>query len=100
MLRDDANVLYQDMRQEPEKYDPDAVTLVTQLVARKRELTKEERQLLDLAVLDLNRALPVKEQPRPTVVRTQDRAHFEEPEAMPVAGVDFPAGLQRPFWWL
>lgn len=102
ILRDDANILYQDMRQAPEKYDPDAVELITRLIARKRELSKQERQLLDLAVLELNRQPPDKAPPKQPVTKlvVRELAVEEEPAGLPREGIDFPAGLERPFWWL
>ena len=100
ILQNDPTALYQDMRQDPEKYDSNAVELVEELIAKRRKPTAEERRLLDAAVLELNSVPPPKTTPKKLVPKPALQPKEEASEGVPLAGVDFPAGLERPFWWL
>lgn len=98
--------LYQDMLLEREKYEPEVVELVQQLMQQKRELTQDERALLDRAVLDFNRRLPVKAAPTKPPTQKKLEPHVEDehegdlPTRDAIPGVDIPMGVEKPFWWL
>ena len=99
LLRGDPSMLYQDMQRAPEKYDPLTVQLVKDIMTKRRELSAEERQLLDLAMLDYATEPPPK-LPAPAKAATKKKEPEPEVESTPVEGVNFPQGLERPFWWL
>lgn len=94
--------LYEDAAAHPEKYSPEAQALLADLIAGRvdaRALGEAERQLLDLATIDFATAKP-KAPPRslrPAPV--PPRAPAAPPER-PAPGIDVPAEVPEPYWWL
>ena len=105
-MRSNPDILYQDMQHEKDKYSPECLDLVQDIVARPRPITPKERKILDEAVLDFNRKWTppkpvVDNKPRAVRLReTDDHSDSEDAHGDPIAGVDFPIGTDRPFWWL
>lgn len=99
-----AEPLYIDSLEHPEKYSPEAVALLGELIAGTKkldDLAPAEQGLLDHATIDFASATPEKPRPPPQPApRRAARAVRREPEAEPVAGVDVPADVQQPYWWL
>lgn len=94
--------LYDDMHLSPEKYNPETVALVSNLVSSKRDPTEKERQQLDLAVYDFNqpkqpRPSPPKQAPRPAAKRA--KSPTAPAATLPVTA---PVGAKSTsaFWWL
>lgn len=95
--------LYVDSVEHPEKYSPEVVALLSELVAGTKKvsaLNPGEERLLDLATIDFATAAPEKPKaPPPTPVRrsgAEERVVHEQP----IVGVDVPQEAQAPYWWL
>lgn len=97
MLQEDPGVLYYDALDHPDRYDPEVLHLLEQLVAGRRVVTEEERALLDVATLEYATApSPAHEAVRTELVKRVEKKMQPTPETPP----DGPEADMPAFWWL
>lgn len=105
VLGGNAAALYQDAIEHPEKYDEQAVGLLTELVqgAKKRvDLEETDIRLLDRATLDFaSYVKPPAQRKQPTsMTKSAKSVEFTEgPDEVPFDENDVPDGTQA-YWWL
>lgn len=107
LLQDHVELLADDVLSHPERYSPDAVKLIDELMQGQKKvksLADRERELLDRATLDFATFVPPKEVPpaRRTQRAPVKRRKTEDDEAeLAVPGVDTPPETEAPaYWWL
>lgn len=101
-LLGDVGALHDDMVRHPEKYDRRTSELLTQLASGSlppKNLTPEERRLLDMAVMDYAQA-PRPRAPGPARANQQPKKAPAKKRADPVPGRDVPVTELPPYWWL
>lgn len=103
LLQDHVELLADDVLSHRDRYTPDVVKLVEDVLQTRKSiksLTESERELLDRATLDFATFIPPKEAPQPVRRRASTRA-AAEPDPIPVHGVDTPLEAEAPaYWWL
>jgi hypothetical protein len=107
LLGGNVQALKADLDQYPDKYQPELAGLLELLLAGAktlRDLTDQERALLDAAVIDYASS-PKPKQPvsvRPRLTTHEEPQTRQRPaEDEPRPGVDVPADLEMPaYWWL
>jgi hypothetical protein len=106
LLKDHVEILATDAIEEPEKYNPEAVELLNEMLGGKKSpqsLTDSERRLLDQATLDFATYTPRKQAvPAPSRALPARAAKETESteDAEPIPGVDVPVTEAPAFWWL
>lgn len=102
LLGGNVGALYEDWIRHPDKYERKTSELLTHLVSGSRslkELTPEERRLLDSAVVTYAQAPALRQAPRRAVSQPK-RAGKRAKRAEPVPGRDVPITEMPPYWWV
>lgn len=102
LLQDHVELLAGDVVDHRDRYAPDAVKLVEDLLQRRKDvktLEEQDRELLDRATLDFATFVPPKDPPaarKPAPKRVK-----QEPEEGVIHLVDTPPEAEMPaYWWL
>lgn len=104
LMRGHVEILAQDILDHPERYSPEALTLVQQILERQKSLetlAPSERSVLDRATLDFATFVPpsVKHERKPPPPKPRVRTQVAAVEE-PVPGVDVPVTEMPAYWWL
>jgi hypothetical protein len=97
----DPDVLYQDLLDNPSRYEEGVSSLLLGLTSGERrisDISKQEMELLDRAVLDLGQPRRDKPKPKPEVAPKRMAARptpVAQPPKVPGSNTDLP-----PYWWL
>lgn len=103
-LLGDPQILYQDLLEDPKKYEEGVSSLLQEIISGQRkldELDKQELTLLDRATLDFNqpRRAPPETRPAPAPARVAAKAGPQSPAAdRPPKAIGAPD--MEPYWWL
>jgi len=98
----DPQVLYQDLLEDPSKYEEGVSRLLQELISGQQQLSElndQEMGLLDRAVLDFNqpaRKLEARPAPAP---KPPAKAKRPEPREKPPKAIGAPSGVD-PYWWV
>jgi hypothetical protein len=106
LLQDHVELLADDVTAHPERFSPEAVKLIEELLQGQKNvksLADREREILDRATLDFATFVPPKDAPSARTTTRAEKAKAkpaDETEA-PVPGVDTPSEAEAPaYWWL
>jgi hypothetical protein len=106
LLKDHVEILATDALEGPDKYNPQAVELLNEMLDGKKStksLTDTERKILDQATLDFASYTPPKQVPTQPVRALPVRAvkaREDTEDADPTPGVDVPVTEAPAYWWL
>jgi len=108
LLQSRPEAIYIDILDHPEKFEDGVKELVEELVTHRRELTAQERELMDRAVLDFLAKPKGQPAPKPMPKKVDERAEMAEAldEELRAEIVEPPAaaaannGEPPAFWWL
>lgn len=99
----DPGVLYQDLLENPSKYEDAVLPLVQSLVTEQRalhELSDEEMRSLDRATLDFSQPARQTAPPEPVAPPAPRRGESDVVYQDPDVKSPFPDGKPDAFWWL
>jgi hypothetical protein len=102
LLGGNVGALYEDWIRHPDKYERRTSELLTQLASGSRslkELTPEERRLLDSAVVAYAQAPALRRAPRRALSQPK-QARKRTKRVEPVPGRDVPITEMPPYWWV
>ena len=105
LLKDHVEILASDAIEEPEKYNPQVISILREMLDGKKSsksLTASERRLLDQATLDFatyTAPKPVVQPPRKELPARVKQEESSE-EGTPVPGIDVPITEAPAYWWL
>lgn len=98
----DPQVLYQDLLEDPNRYEEGVSNLLQDLTSGQRsidELSKTEMHLLDRAVLDFNQPKRPRPEPKLAPVPKTKKSRVKLPDEKPPKVIGAPRDME-PYWWL